>query len=165
MSTKLKQIPMNSLFAIVTHHERPLDAAEAWRECNVCAIGHESGPYYDLFLQIDMGDLIFAYSLNNRIAYVGEIKDGNLQKDNENIVSQEGKDGFGYECQYEVKWYDKPHHFSRKELPKDLWTQFGKRGKTVVRIEVDGKREMNAKSFGKVKEIIREVRAGWGHRR
>jgi len=158
---------MNSVFAITTHHENPLDAAEAWRECNVCAIGHfeEENPNRIAFDGINQGDLILAYSCHNRIAYVGEIKDGILHKRNKNIVSDETRKGFGYPFQYEVNWYDKPHHFSRKELPNDLWTQLGKRGKTVVQIEVDGKKEMNAKSFGKLKERLRKVRAGWGHRR
>lgn len=30
---------MNRIYAIVTHHKRPDDAAEAWKDCNVCAIG------------------------------------------------------------------------------------------------------------------------------
>ena len=83
---------MNSIYAITTHHSRPTDAAEAWHECGVCAIGWYAGdhrfdkapendlePEAKLFLHLKKGDLILAYPGDNRIAYVGEIRDqGNI---------------------------------------------------------------------------------------
>jgi hypothetical protein len=64
---------MNLMYAIVTHHERPDDAAEAWKECNVCAIGwarygnlkktkHDLPSNARLFLKIKKGDVILAYA-------------------------------------------------------------------------------------------------------
>ena len=110
---------MNSIYSITTHHERPDDAAEAWRECGVCAIGWrgidgrlDKAPKEELdadsrlFLGIKKSDLILAYCNNNTIAYVGEIKDGKYLFTNKNIVSlDESKGGFEYENQYDVKWY------------------------------------------------------------
>ena len=69
---------MNSIYAITTHHDKPSDAAEAWRELNVCAIGFRrygvltKGKLEDLskdaqlFLKIKKGDLILAYAMGNR---------------------------------------------------------------------------------------------------
>jgi hypothetical protein len=170
MSTKRKQVPIHSVYAITTHHKNPPDAAEAWRECNVCAIGdfEEDSLTYSTFDGINQGDLILAYSCHNRIAYVGEIANGKLRRENKNIVSDDPKDdGFGYPNQKEVNWWDRPHHFSRKEklLPGDLRNQLGKRGKTVVQIKVNGETELNATQFSKVKEMIRRVRERWSHRR
>jgi hypothetical protein len=76
---------MNSIYAIKTHHERPDEAVEAWRECEVCAIGftrygnlkkaeqEELPSDAKSFLEIKKGDLILAYPGGNRIAYVGSI--------------------------------------------------------------------------------------------
>jgi hypothetical protein len=152
---------MNSIYAITTHHERTDDAAEAWRECNVCAIGWSDYGRLDkidekklpadakLFLKIKKGDLILAYSGGNRIAYVGEIKDGKYHYTKKNIVGLDENDGgFEYPNQYVVTWRDKPYDFSRKDLPPFLLNQLGKRGRTVVQIK------MNRRSFDEVKQII-----------
>jgi hypothetical protein len=152
---------MNGIYAITTHHDRPSDAAEAWRECNVCAIGFtrygnlkkakqsELPSDVQLFLKIKKDDLVLAYAGGNRIAYVGEIENGEYLRTQKNIVGlKEDDGGFEYPNQYRVKWYDKPYDFSRKDLPPFLLDQLGKRGRTVVRIE------LNRRSFDEVKQII-----------
>ena len=152
---------MNSIYAITTHHERLSDAAEAWLECNVCAIGWSS--YGNLkrvnleelpsdaqqFMKIRKGDLILAYSGGNRIAYVGEIEDGKYMFTRKNIVGLDEADGgFDYPNQYKVRWFDRPYDFSRKDLPPFLLEQLGKRGRSVVPIK------LNRRSFDEVKQII-----------
>ena len=140
---------MNSIWAITTHHERPGDAAEAWRECNVCAIGFvryrnlKRAKREDLildsqrFLEIKKGDLVLAYPGGNRIAYVGEIEDGKYERTAKNVVGLDEDDGgFEYPNQYKVNWYDRPYDFSRKDLPPFLLNQLGKRGRTVVQIDL-----------------------------
>lgn len=152
---------MNSIYAITTHHDRPSDAAEAWREVNVCAIGFrrfgvltkgnpdEFSKDAQLFLKIKKGDLILAYATGNRIAYVGEIEDGKYNHTDDNIVGLDEKaGGFGYPNQYKVKWFEKPRDFSRIDLPPFLQKQLGKRGRTVVLID------LNRRSFEEVKQII-----------
>jgi hypothetical protein len=85
----------------------------------------------------------------NRIAYVGEIDDGKYLYTRKNIVGRdEDKGGFEYANQYKVKWYDRPYDFSRKDLPDYLWTQLGKKGRTVVHIK------LGRRSFDEVKQII-----------
>jgi hypothetical protein len=152
---------LNSIYAITTHHDRPSEAAEAWRELNVCAIGftrfgkltsakpEELPKDVELFLRIKKGDLILAYAMGNRIAYVGEIENGKYMQTHENIVGLDKKDGgFGYPNQYKVKWYEKPRDFSRTDLPDFLRKQLGQRGRTVVPIN------LNRRSFDDVKQII-----------
>lgn len=152
---------MNSIYAITTHHKRPSEAAEAWREVNICAIGFtRAGKLTDakiedlpkdaqLFLKIKKGDLILAYAMCNRIAYVGEIENGEYIHTHENVVGLDGKDGgFGYPNQYKVKWFEKPRDFSRIDLPDFLRKQLGKRGRTVVPIN------LNRRSFDEIKQII-----------
>jgi len=151
---------MNSIYAITTHHERLDDAADAWRELGVCAIGHfgdeerldKSNFLYKggaLFLKIKKGDLILAYAGDNRIAYIGEIKDGEYIHTNKNIVGRDKDDGgFGYRNQKRVKWFDQPYDFSRHDLPPFLFKQLGGHGRTVVEID------LNRQSFDKVKQII-----------
>jgi hypothetical protein len=152
---------MNSIYAITAHHERPDEAAEAWHECAVCAIGWEQYGRLDkanldelpanpkTFLDIKRGDLILAYAGGNRIAYVGEVKDGVYHHTKRNIVGMdESEGGFEYPNQYEVKWYDKPYDFSRKDLPPFLLKQLGIKGRTVVKIRLE------RRSFDEVKQII-----------
>jgi hypothetical protein len=152
---------MNKIYAIVTHHERPDAGAEAWKECNVCAIGFHSDKKLTkmkdaalaadarTFLKMEKGDVILAYTWGNRIAYVGEVVDGKYTYTTENLVGRsEEQGGFGYPHQYKVKWWDKPYDFSRKDLPEFLRDQLGKRGRTVIPI-VLGRR-----SFDQVKQII-----------
>jgi hypothetical protein len=157
----LGELRMNAIYAIVTHHERPDDAAEAWRECNVCAIGWVN--YGNLkkakqtllpsdareFLKIEKGDMVLAYAGGNRIAYVGEIENGKYLHTSRNIVGRDEDDrGFEYPNQYRVKWCDKPYDFSRYDLPLFLFNQLGKRGRTVVPIK------LYRRSFDEVKQII-----------
>jgi len=152
---------MKAIYAIVTHHERPDDAAEAWKDCNVCAIGwsrfgnlkktrKENLPSdIRTFLKIKKGDLILAYAGANRIAYVGEIIDGKYMHTTRNIVGKsEDEGGFEYSNQYRVNWWDEPFDFSRYDLPPFLLNQLGKRGRTVTPIE------LQRRSFEEVKRII-----------
>jgi hypothetical protein len=151
---------MSKIYAIVTHHKRADDAAEAWRECNVCAIGFHDDKRLtkmnneDLaadarrFLEIEKGDFILAYTWGNRIAYVGDVVDGKYIYTKKNLVGRTEQGGFEYPHQYEVNWLDKPYDFSRYDLPPFLYTQLGKRGRTVIPIML-GKR-----SFDRVKQII-----------
>jgi hypothetical protein len=152
---------MNSIYAITTHHDRPDDAAEAWRECEVCAIGWTR--YGNLrkakkselpsnaleFMKIKKDDFILAYSGGNRIAYVGDVKNGRYRHTKKNVVGLDEDDGgFEYPNQYEVRWYDKPYDFSRKDLPDFIKKQLGIRGRTVVPIK------LYKRSFDEVKQII-----------
>ena len=152
---------MNAIYALTTHDERRDEAAEAWHELNVCAIGFvrfgnlRKAEETDLpsnarnFLKMKKGDLVLAYAGGNRIAYVGEIADGKYMHTTKNIVGLDEDDGgFGYPNQYKVKWYDKPYDFSRKDLPDYLWKQLGIRGRTVVPIK------LGRRSFDEVKQII-----------
>lgn len=152
---------LNSIYAITTHHERLSEAAEAWRELNVCAIGWSSlGNLKKVdqgklpvdaqrFMKLQKGDLILAYAGENRIAYVGEIEDGKYKFTRRNKVGLDSdKGGFDYPNQYKVKWYDEPYDFSRKDLPEFLRDQLGRKGRTVVAVKLNGQ------SFDKVKQII-----------
>lgn len=152
---------MNRIYAIVTHHERPDDAAEAWKGCGVCAIGWaRHGKLTEAkrqtlpldahrFLKIQKGDVILAYAGGNRIAYVGEIVNGRYMFTNRNIVGRNEDDGgLEYPNQYKVKWWDRPYDFPRQDLPLFLFKQLGKRGRTVVPIE------FHRRSFDEVKQII-----------
>jgi hypothetical protein len=137
------------------------DAAEAWRECGVCAIGwvrygnlrkvkqEEMPSEVQQFLKIKKGDLILAYAAGNRIALVGEVEDGKYMHTEKNVIGLDEDDGgFGYPNQYRVRWYDKPHDFSRKDLPSFLTAQLGKRGRTVVPLN------LYKRSFDEAKRII-----------
>jgi len=152
---------MNRVYTIVTHHERPDDAAEAWKDCGVCAIGwarhgklteakRETLPIdARRFLKIRKGDAILAYAGGNRIAYVGEIVNGRYMFTKRNIVGRNEDDGgFEYPNQYKVKWWNKPFDFSRHDLPPFMLNQLGKRGRTVVPIK------FYRRSFNEVKQII-----------
>jgi predicted Mrr-cat superfamily restriction endonuclease len=101
------------------------------------------------FSSIKKGDLILAYARHNRIAYVGEIKDGVCRRTTKNIIGMDKKEGgFGYPQQFAVNWYETPTDFSRHNLPVSLRDQLGKKGKTVTLLDL-GKR-----SFDEVKNII-----------
>ena len=117
---------MNSIYSITTHRERPSDAAEAWYECQVCAIGWSR--YGNLkksklaslpkevqtFLKIKKGDLILAYATENRIGYLGEIETGEYVYTRMNIVGEKENGGFDYPNQFGVNWFKEPRDFSRK---------------------------------------------------
>jgi hypothetical protein len=136
---------MNNIFAITTHHEDPIGAAEAWKRDGVCAIGFvrkgKSLRRLDidilngecrLFLKITKGDLILAYATGNMIAYIGEVVDGKCLYNNRNEVG----DSFDYPNQFKVKWWPEPNHYQRTDLPQFFSDQLGRRGKTVVRLEL-----------------------------
>jgi RecB family endonuclease NucS len=130
---------MNSIYAITTHHERKHEAANAWQECGVCAIGWESGENSQsrLFRNIQKGDLVLAFIGGSSIAFVGQI-DGPYVETYKNIVGKKESDGgFGYPYQYKVNWYDEPCHFQKTDLPQWLADQIGKPHKTVVRLQLD----------------------------
>lgn len=161
---------MNSIYAITTHHERPSDAAEAWKENNVCAIGwshfgalNEKDPKnYKIdiqdFLKIKKGDLILAYSKNNIISYIGEVETGEYLYTRKNIVGWSEKEGgFDYANQYVINWFKTPQHFTRKVLPSWLSEQLGKMRKTVIPIDLQGR------SFGDVKQIILDCARSESH--
>jgi len=152
---------MNKIYAIVTHHERPDAAAEAWKECSVCAIGFHSDKKLTkvkdtdlaadarIFLKIGRGDIILAYTWGNRIAYVGEVVDGKYVYAKKNLVGRSEKQGgFEYPHQYEITWWERPYDFSRYDLPKFIWSQLGKRGRTVIPIT------LGRRSFNQGKQII-----------
>lgn len=152
---------MSKIYAIVTHRERPDEAAEAWKEYNVCAIGFHGDKSLKkvkdeylaadarVFLKIEKGDVILAYTWGNRIAYVGDIVDGEYTYTKKNAVGRSKEQGgFGYPHQFEVAWWDKPYDFSRYDLPKFIWNQLGKRGRTVIPIM------LYRRSFDQVKQII-----------
>jgi hypothetical protein len=152
---------MSKIYAIVTHHKRPDDAAEAWKECNVCAIGFTSCGRLDKvrqenlpadarhFLKIQKEDIILAYALGNRIAYVGTVIDGKYIHTRKNIVGRSKEQGgLEYPNQYKIRWWDKPYDFSRYDLPKFIWSQLGKKGRTVIPIM------LHRRSFDQVKQII-----------
>jgi predicted Mrr-cat superfamily restriction endonuclease len=68
--------------------------------------------------EVEIGDIVFAYLGNNKIASVGEIT-GRCKFNDRNIVGNE-EDGVGYPNQRKVKWWDKPRNFDRHFLPKSL---------------------------------------------
>lgn len=150
---------MISVFAITTHHERPEEAADAWRINKVCAIGwssygnlsktkNELDAQAKLFMRIKKGDVILAYATRNRIALVGEV-DGKFVYNPRNEVGRKGDDGFGYANQYDVSWWNEPYDFDRKNLPPYFADQVGKPYKTIEEIK------LGRYSLAQFKDIIR----------
>lgn len=152
------------IFAITTYHEhdKAAEAAEEWKRLGICAIGwseinfcrykskekikqrlrekyYERGSedIWNFVMEISEGDLVLAYSRNNTIAYVGEVK-GPCKYNRKNSVG-DPKGRFDYAHQREVEWWDEPHHFNRHDLPKYFADQFGKRGVTVAEINPNSK--------------------------
>lgn len=154
------------VFAVTTYHksgERAVEAAEEWKRLGICAIGwswirnlcrcknkeevaerlRKSGGKYgaediwNFVGKMSDGDLVLAYSRNNTIAYVGEVK-GPCKSDRDNVIGDpNGK--FEYSYQRKVEWWNEPHHFDRYDLPKYFAVQFGKRGITVAEIDIGSK--------------------------
>jgi predicted Mrr-cat superfamily restriction endonuclease len=168
---------VNQIFAITTYHEPGEKAtlmAEEWRRLGICAIGWSSVNFcackskedvikslktnnYDirsaediwLFInEINAGDLILAYSRNNIIAYVGVVKGPCQYVRNNSVGDPNGE--FDYAHQRKVEWWDEPHHFDRHDLPKYFADQLGRRGKTVVKIDLGQK---SFKSFIKILKV------------
>lgn len=150
---------MKSIFAIVTHHEEPEAAAEAWKREGVCAIGWgdlmrkprkaldtHAAIARDRFGEIKRGDLVLAYSTGNTIALVGDVTSGWFRNE-KNEVGAKGK--FEYANQRRVKWWSKTRDFDRRQLPPFFSDQLGKRGQTIVKLDYHGY------TFDKVVEIIR----------
>src|SRR3989338_6769868 len=150
---------MNKIFAITTHHEEPVDAAEAWERNGVCAIGFVrkgnlrrlKGEQFNrdiqLFLEIEKDDLILAYATGNMIAYVGQVVDGKCLYNDRNEVGKKAE--FYYPNQFRVEWWPEPNHFQRTDFPQFFSKQLGKRGRTVVRLDLGGY------SFAKAVGMIR----------
>lgn len=167
---------MASIYNIVTYHEKESanDAAEAWIQDGVCAVGF----YGDInakniktieelkkkvkdsstksinelwaFLQIERGDIILAYSLNSTVAAVGEVISDYFYN-TKNIVGRDvDDDGFDYPHQKKVKWFKTPRYFHKNELPSVITEKLGLRGKTTTEIKYP------VDSFLK---IIKEIRS------
>jgi hypothetical protein len=143
------------IFVIMTYHIPPErdEAAEAWKEENVAAVGWSSvgdlakvksfeklsekfrssgsrGPstLWTFLKEIKKGDLILAYVTRNTIAYVGEVI-GPYKYDKKNKVGMNpSHGGFGFAHQRRVNWWPKPHYFSRKKLPMEIAEQIGIKG-------------------------------------
>lgn len=150
---------MTSIYNIVTYHEksRAIDAAEAWISEGVCAVGYcdinarnikskeelkkrvedNTRSINELwtFLQIEKGDIILAYCFDSTIAAVGEVIDGRYLHKTKNIVGKDvDDDGFDYNHQKKVKWFDTPRFFDKDELPTVISRKLGLRGKTTTEI-------------------------------
>ncbi len=171
---------MNNVYAITTfnkeyreHGYNAESAADAWKECGVCAVGwsklenlkkqsddeikqklkniypNTKGAFYNIkdFLQIEKGDLILAYALGNTIAYVGEVV-GDYEYRRDNKIGNENE--FDFAHQFHVNWWNEPRYFSRKDLPEDIRKQLGIIGKTVIKIN------LGQIGFDKFKEMIKD---------
>lgn len=152
------------------------EAAELWKNLGICAIGwsdinlcesgvfrseeeikqalrgkgyrpQESKNIWYFIKEMNEGDLVLAYSRNNTIAYVGEIK-GPCKRNVRNPIG-DPKGRFDYAHQRKVEWWKEPHHFDRHDLPRYFADQFGKRGVTVAEIMP------RAKGFEKFIKIIK----------
>ncbi len=135
---------MNKIYAITTHDKEPFKAAEAWKRNGLCAIGwinegnlknlnrNHLNQNMKLFLEIEKGDVILAYSTRNTIAYVGDVVDGQYIHDISNKVGHD----YGYPNQLSVQWWQEPKHFKRMDLPPFFSSQLGKRGRTVVCLDL-----------------------------
>ena len=145
------------MWSILTYDEIEFreDAAEAWKEERVTAVGwsrigdlrkiktHENlckkcdgrGPstLWAFSKEIKKGDMIFAYAGDNIIAYVGEVI-GPYKYEKGNRVGMSANDGFGYAHQRSVKWWPYPHHISRSKLPAEIADQFGIHGCIIKEI-------------------------------
>ncbi|MEM2102668.1 MAG: hypothetical protein QXM22_04065 [Candidatus Bathyarchaeia archaeon] len=143
---------------------KAIEAAEEWKRLEICAIGWSRVPYlckckskeevtdqlrkygYSSYGAEDIwkfvgemkeGDLVFAYSRNNTIAYVGLV-DGPCRLNRDNVIG-DPKGEFRYAYQRKVRWWDEPHYFDRRDLPSYFADQFGKKGITVAEIDVGSK--------------------------
>lgn len=158
-------ILMSKIYAIVTHHEKPIDAADAWVKEGVCGIG-----FYRLdiggiknkeqlqklliekkerpknkfmneimrFLEIEKGDVILAYEKKNIISAVGKVIVGDYEFNQSNLTGK--PTGFNYPHQKRVEWLEKPREFSRKELPQKFADQIGKDKIGVTTTKISGYR-------------------------
>jgi len=151
---------MSKIFAIITFNDPKFreEAAEAWKEDQVTALGWSRtgdlskidtfeklsakigagsrGPasLWKFLKEVKKGDLILAYATKNVVAYVGEVV-GQYEFNKKNTVGKSSeKGGFGYSHQRRVKWWPKPHYFSRTALPMDVARQMGLQGGIIVEI-------------------------------
>jgi len=144
---------MADVFAIVTHLNNPIQAAEEWKKNGLCSMG---GPRLairarvhpnnfdketQLFLGLEKGDLILAYVKNNTIAYVGDIIDDKL-------IPRKKMSRLLYNLNKSVKWWDEPYYFKRFNLPKFFSDQLGKPHRTISPID------LGKYSFNQFKNII-----------
>ncbi|MEM2971868.1 MAG: hypothetical protein QW270_05545 [Candidatus Bathyarchaeia archaeon] len=147
-----------------SHSNKAVEAAEEWKKLGICAIGWSKVPHlckceskdevvdklrkygyssygaedvWKFVGEMKKDDLVFAYSRDNTIAYVGTIV-GPCEYNTSNIIGDPDGD-FGYAYQRKVQWWDEPHHFDRRDLPNYFAKQFGKKGITVAEIDVGSK--------------------------
>jgi hypothetical protein len=143
---------------------RAVEAAEEWKKLGICAIGWSKVPnlcrcrskeevldklgkygyssygaedVWKFISVMNEGDLVFAYSRKNTIAYVGTVN-GPCEFNTNNIIG-DPKGDFRYAYQRKVSWWDEPHHFDRRDLPSYFANQFGKKGITVAEIDTGSK--------------------------
>jgi predicted Mrr-cat superfamily restriction endonuclease len=152
---------VHKIFSITTYNDNEFveEVAEEWKRLGICAIGWASLGRLDKFKNekeiikrlrrrgrptrnateiwrflkdINKGDIIFAYTKDNTIAYIGEVKNGKYEFNEDNVIGEE----YEYPNQKSVDWWDEPHHFDRHDLPREIAEQFGKRGVIVAKIDV-----------------------------
>jgi hypothetical protein len=163
---------LNSIYVVVTHHpgcrrHTKEDAAEAWKQDKVCAIGwHGWGDLRKVpknkllgdmkhFLGIRRGDIILAYTRSN-IACVGDVLTRDSYVERNRVGRPEKEGGFGYPNQCKVNWWSTPTDVLPSQLPGDLATQMGKRGRSVIPLKL-GRRTLE-----QVREILRNTPSGSG---
>lgn len=163
---------LSNIYAVVTYHnnKRALEAAEAWKREGVCGFGWRgignlrkkserakalrSDPRFekqlDHFLNVQKGDVVLAYARQNTIAYVGTARRPYAGPKEDNVVGRDRDEGgFGYNHQISMKWWTEPRHFARNQLPSWLGDQLGKRGQSVMKLDL-GKH-----GFGRTVTIIK----------
>jgi hypothetical protein len=149
------------IFAIITWHKKSgrEDAAEAWKEESVAAMGwpeagdlskikdfaqlseklgrpgsRGAGYLWAFLKEVKKGDMILAYITRNTIAYVGEVT-GRYNYERKNKVGRStSKGGFNYPHQRRVSWWSEPRYFSRNVLPTEISKQFGIQAQTLREI-------------------------------
>ena len=108
-------------------------------------VGQSTSIFLKFRDEIEEGDMVFAYSGDNKIALVGEIV-GQCKFNDKNIVGDE-KGEIGYPNQRKVKWWDSPRNFDRSFLPRKLSEWVARPGTLSIR-EYDIK---------KLKQISQEI--------
>lgn len=81
--------------------------------------------------EVNIGDIVFAYKLNNIVALVGEIA-GRYKFNTKNSVGNP-KGEIYYANQRKVKWWDTPRNFDRHFLPRNLSEWVARPGTISIR--------------------------------
>jgi len=81
--------------------------------------------------KVSIGDIVFAYKGNNKVALVGEII-GEYKFNKKNKVGNP-KGKIGYANQRKVKWWERPRNFDRHFLPKELSEWVARPGTISIR--------------------------------